>query len=203
MALSSPTGIKVQVQDAGVRVRVALQEVQRQYGPLGENHLQVFHGQPVGAGRLHLAVVREVVLAQEDEILVQNHVSAFHVNGLGKIVDLFVMNLPIDVFVGINLFLPVRNDVGHDNLVINHKTHVAGENLVAVLHQTGAVHLDVIFQEDGLEGRHLPHHVLFLGIHAVFDRLVGFAVVSLFQRGNGTAGVGHSKHYFAESGSLG
>ena len=55
-------------------------------------------------------------------------------HGFGQVVNLFVMDLPVNVFVGVNFFLAVRNNVGDDNLVIYHKAHVPGKNLVAVLH---------------------------------------------------------------------
>ena len=171
------------MQDALVRVCIALEEVQRHNGALRENHFEVVHRQSVGTGRLYLAVVREVVLSQEDVVLVQDNISPFHVDRFRQVVNLFVMDLPVDFLIGVNLFLAVRDNVGDNDFVVNDKAHIPGEHLVAIGYRRGTKDVHIVFFKDFLEGGHLADDVFLYRVHAMEHRLIGFAVEGFFQRG--------------------
>ena len=51
-------------------------------------------------------------------------------DGLWKVVDVLVMDLAVDVPVGVDLVLPVGDDVRDDDLVVDDEADVAGEDLV-------------------------------------------------------------------------
>ena len=163
----------VQVEDALVRVGVALAEVQGDDGLFGEDHVQVIQGEAVRAGRLHRRIVHEIVLAQEDVVVVQDDVTAVHMDRLRQVVDVLVMDLAVDVAVGVDLFLPVGDDVGDDDLVFDDEADIPGEDLVASLHQRRAVHLHAVLVQDGLEGAHLGDDVLVGRVNPVQDGFVG------------------------------
>ena len=112
------------------------------------------------------------------------------------------MDPPVDVPVGVDLVLPVRDDVRDDDLVVDDETDVAGEDLVAVRHEGGAVHLHAVLLQDGLEGAHLGDDVLLGGIGPVQDGFVGFAVEGLRQGGDGAVRPGHSQDDFPQAGGF-
>ena len=189
----------VQVEDAFVRVRIALAEVQGDDGLSREDHPQIIQRQAVGAGGLHVGIILEGVLADEDDAVVQDYVSALHMNRLGKVVDLLVMDLAVYGIVGVDLFLAVRNDVGDDDLVVDDEAHVAGEYLVAVLHQLGAIDFDAVFEKHGLESVHLPGNILLFGIDALEDGFVRLGVEGFTKFGDGTVAVGESENDFTQA----
>ena len=51
-------------------------------------------------------------------------------DGFREIVDVLVVDLPIDVAVGVDLLLTVRDDVRDDDLVVDDEADVAGEDLL-------------------------------------------------------------------------
>ena len=173
----------VKMEDALVGVCVALSEVEGDDPLSREDHLEVIQRQAVCTGGLYLRIILKGILAKEDVIVVQHHVSAFHVNGFRKVVDVLVVDLPVDAAVGVNLLLAVRDYVGDNYFVVNHKSHVTGEHLVAVRHKVRPVNSYVVLFEDTLKGVHLLNDILFFRVHSVEYALIGLAVKGLVQGG--------------------
>ena len=122
--------------------------------------------------------------------------------GLGEVVDVLVVDPPVDVPVGVDLVLPVGDDVRDDDLVVDDEADVAGEDLVAVRHEGGAVYLHAVLLEHGLEGAHLGDDVLFGGVGPVQDGFVGFAVEGLRQGRDRPVRPGHSEDDFPQAGGF-
>ena len=57
-------------------------------------------------------------------------------DGLGEVVDVLVMDPAVDVPVGVDLVLPVGDDVRDDDLVVDDEADVAGEDLVGMMFET-------------------------------------------------------------------
>ena len=110
------------------------------------------------------------------------------------------MDLAVDVAIGVDLFLPVGDDVGDDDLVFDDEADIPGEDLVASLHQRRAVHLHAVLVQDGLEGAHLGDDVLVGRVNPVQDGFVGFAVEGFRQGGDGTVGLGEPQDDFPQAG---
>ena len=123
-------------------------------------------------------------------------------DGLGKVVDVLVMDLAVDVPVGVNLVLPVGDDVRDDDLVVDDEADVAGEDLVTVRYEGGTVHLHAVLLEHGLEGAHLGDDVLFGRVGPVQDGFVGFAVKGIRQGRDGPIRPGHSEDDFPQAGGF-
>ena len=86
---------------------------------------------------------------------------------LGEVVDLFVVDLAVNLIVGVDFILAVGNYVRDDNFVVDHKAYVARENLVASVHGSGAEHLHAILFQHGLEGAHFAYYVFVFGVNAL------------------------------------
>ena len=149
-----------------------------------------------------MRIVFERILAQEDVIVPQHHVAAFHVNRLGKIVYLLVVDLAVNLFVGVYLVLTVGNHVGYHYLVVDYETYVARKDLVAARNELRTQHLHSVFEEYLLEGVHFGRDGLLGGIYPVFYRLVRLAVVGFLQSWSGAVRFGFSENHGAKPRSL-
>ena len=89
-----------------------------------------------------------------------------------KIIDILVMDIAIHALIGIDLSLPVRDNIRDYDFVIDDETHIPGEYLVAIGNKRRSVNLNAIFLENGLKCLHFADYVGFLGVNPVLYRLV-------------------------------
>ena len=126
----------------------------------------------VGTCRLHLRIIGLGIKAYKHNIIVKHHITSLYVRLFGKVENLVISYLIIDHFVSFLLIFPVGDDVGNNNLVVNHKPHITGKHLITILQCPRAIDLYPIFQQYAFKASHLFENIFFMGIYVMQYGLV-------------------------------
>ena len=170
---------------------------------MGEALAEEVDSVAVRSGGLEAGVVVAKVRPDEEDVVIEEHVTTLGVDGLGEGLDVCGIDEGEDrAGEGFGLPLAVRYEIGDEEGVVDGEGYVTGEDLVVVGEWGGSQRADAVAIEDVEDSLHLVAYIGFAGEDPAAHGFVALGIIGLLEGGAGAQTVGEPEDDGSEASRL-